>query len=388
MKNKKRGLLLGYGKIRKSSKKTQLLQLVSAIFMVPILLIAFLFSDFSTDIGQAAFLNNKQFIPFVMNQTNYYRNSRPLLLGLYAKGWVGDQNVVDAQLNDLGSWSGVKLTFAGTFTDINEPNYDAAINMQLEKMYSNGYTPFINILPKISAYNYAKGDADQYIRLWARAYKQVVQSDNRVGYIALMPEMNGNWVPYGTDPGNYKLSLIRTQRIFKEEGVPDAAVQWVFAPNGWSTSSNMLEYYYPGDEYIDVIGFSAYNYGYCTYPNYSPQWNSLESITKEYIERIRKMAPSKPIFISQISTSAKENSGINDEAKNQWIRDGYEFLLESLNVRAVIYFNIDDEICDMAIWRTWPTSFAKSYQGYMDIVQSSGIKYMSPSELFKNPILP
>ncbi len=313
---------------------------------------------------------------------------KPLLLGIYPSGWMGDQIVMDNQLNDLSDWSGVKLTFAGTFTDINEPNYDAAINQQLEKVFINGYTPFINILPKIKASDYAAGKADVYIRLWANAYKKVVQGMNRVSYIALMPEMNGNWVPYGYEPEAYKASLIRTQRIFQEEGVPDNSVQWVFAPNGWSTSDHKFEYYYPGDEIIDAIGFSAYNYGYCAYPGYTPNWNTLESITSDYIDRILLMAPEKPIFIAQVATTAKTSTGISDLAKNNWFIEGYSFLANSINVRGIIYFNIDDNICDMAMWRTWSTSLKKSFIGYKEVINNNNFEYASPNEIFLNPILP
>jgi hypothetical protein len=350
-----------------------------------LILNSFLFSySISNTKAQTLDSNFKVFLPIIKNGNLH----KPLLLGLYPKGWMGDQTVMDSQMNGLSDWAEVKLTFAGTFTDINEPNYDAAINQQLDKIYLNGYTPFINILPKMSAYSYAKGDADQFIRLWARAFKEVVSVGNRVAYIALMPEMNGNWVPYGYDPNNYKLSLIRTQRIFKEEGVPENTVRWVFAPNGWSNKDHNFEYYYPGDDIVDAIGFSAYNYGYCAYPGYTPSWNSLESITSEYIDRIVQMAPSKSIFIAQVASSAKTSTGASDSAKNNWFREGYNFLAQAENVRGIIYFNIDDNICDMAMWRTWPTTLTKNYPGYKEVIQSNSFLYMNPTEVFNNPILP
>jgi beta-mannanase len=244
-------------------------------------------------------------------------------------------------------------------------------------------------MTKHTAYEVASGQVDQNIRLWAQWFKRYVEEGkDRMAFIAPMPEMNGNWTSYGLDAGNFKIAFQRIQNIFAEEGVPDDSVRWVFAPNGWSHPDHAFENYYPGDDLVDAVGFSAYNYGYCRYPGYNPVWKTLESVTAEYIGRMRVMAPTKPVFLTQVATSGRTSAGVDDEAKNQWFREGYAYLARTEGVRGAIYFNLDDDICDMAMYRTWSSNFSANYPGYRDAVQGPGFGYLSPADLKGSPLTP
>jgi len=312
---------------------------------------------------------------------------KPIILGLYPTGWMGDQAVVDSQLNDLEDWSEKKITLAGTFIGITETT-DGAINQQLNKIYENGYTPFINIMTDKTAAEFANGNLNKDIILWANKFKQVVDIPGRVAYIALMPEMNGSWVSYKYDPENYKKSMVLLQNIFYSQGIQRDTVKWVFAPNGWSFPDHNFEYYYPGDEFIDVVGFSAYNFGYCPAQAAWPGWISLQSAVEGYIFRAQKMAPEKPIFITQTGTTAFDSNGLNENAKNDWLREGYQYLAAESRIQAILYFNIEDSTCDLAIFRTWPSDYAKFYPGYKDGIQSPVYQYFTPGEIKSGALFP
>jgi hypothetical protein len=322
-----------------------------------------------------AFDSTSVYLPLISKSEQRY-----VLLGLYPTGWMGDQKVIDSQLHSISNWSGKRISIAGTFIGITE-HTEGGINLQLNKIYENGYTPFINIMTNYTAEEYSSGKADFHIIEWAKRFKNVVSLDERIAYIALMPEMNGFWVRYGNDPENYIKSLKLTQRIFREQGVPEESVKWVFAPNGWSYDEHKFENYYPGDGFVDIVSFSSYNFGYCPAQAEWPGWISMQEAVEPYVERFNTLAPDKPIFLAQTGTTAFTGNGLDENAKNQWLKDGYSYLAEDNRIRAIIYFNIEDDKCDLAIYRTWETQYAKFYNGYKEGVQSSVFRYFSPAEL-------
>lgn len=317
----------------------------------------------------------------------YKSRDHELTYGLYSSLWLGTQDNVNKELNALSNFTGKKVSLAGTFTDICEPNYDAAIKMQFEKMYENGYTPFINLMinSKIQDMNM------NCLRLWARNFREVLQKDERVAFIAPLPEMNGNWTRYYSSPEVFKNTFYKIQQTFREENVPINKVLWVFAPNGWSQPQDSFEYYYPGDEFVDVVGFSAYNYGFCKYPGHKGQWLSLEKITDEYIKRMKVMAPSKPIFITQIATSSKTSWGYQQAEKDEWFREGVKYLIDA-KVNGLVYYNRDDQIfdnsslvdiCDLALYRSWQSQFPVTYEGFKDSVNTNQVIYSPTYEYRK-----
>jgi beta-mannanase len=248
-------------------------------------------------------------------------------------------------------------------------------------MWDNGYTPFVNLTVQynsgITAKQIANGQADNVLRNIARTYATMVQHNHRMAFFAPLQEMNSDWVPYGMDPANFKLAYRRIQQIFADEGVPSESIQWVFAPNGWTAPEKPpFEDYYPGDAYVDIVGFSAYNFGYCS-NNSHPAWETPETIFHQYIERFAVLAPSKPIFISQTGTTAYTNQGKSVTAKNQWLTEAYNYLATHPSVRAVIYFNRWDSDCDWSFYQLG----GEQYAGYPQGVANSAYGYVSPFAL-------
>ena len=182
--------------------------------------------------------------------------------------------------------------------------------------------------------------------------------------------MNGFWVPYGLDPTNFILAYQHIQQIFIQEGVSMDEVHWTFAPNGWSRPQHpALEAYYPGDNIVDVVGFSAYNFGYCN----GGVWQDPVTVFGPYLPRIRTMAPDKPIFIAQTASSTSGGS------KDQWLRDAYGYLKDQQGVKAIIYFNLDKE-CDWAFYKTWGSN-QRQYDGYREAVADPAYGYVHPNQI-------
>jgi len=315
-----------------------------------------------------------------------------LITGIYPQGWP-DQNTINNEMKPLDNWlSGVtggrSTSIFGTFLplELRDDYYKGNVETPLTVMWNAGYTPFVNLpTSPYTAQQVAGGVLDSAITKWANSYKIYANSGTRFAYIAPMQEMNGDWVSYGRDPVNYIAAFKNFQRILHDVvKVPRSSVKWVFAPNGWTRPGDpSFEKYYPGDSFVDVTAISAYNFGYCTT---GAIWQEPETVFNpsttngRYLERLRSLAPNKPIFIAQTASTSRKTSGGNDLAEtDRWLRDAYKYLSIQPNVQAVIYFNLTESGrpgCDWPVYKGSTQS-----PGYKTGINSNGYKYISPAEL-------
>lgn len=281
-----------------------------------------------------------------------------VFLGMYTSSAL---QITASEIGEVDSWLSAnglstKVSIAGTFMDIEFPNPDWNIPHDLDAAWDKGAVPFVNLAvgtagtgPR-SAFEVANGDIDDAIRAWARIFANWSHGGAKRAFIAPLQEMNASWVTYGLDPTYYKLAYAHIQEIFRQEGVPDSAVLWVFAPNGWSESGHEFERYYPGDEVVDVVGFSAFNFGACVASGEG--WDTFEIAIEPYLDRIELMAPSKPIFLAQ--TGTVEQGG----DRGKWLMDSFDKLAASPMFQGLIYFNVSKvepgaPSCNPVDWRVY-----------------------------------
>ncbi|KAI9358874.1 glycoside hydrolase superfamily [Zopfochytrium polystomum] len=87
---------------------------------------------------------------------------------------------------------------------------------------------------------------------------QMVDLYNKTGrgiFIRFCPEMNGNWFLYGQKPDQFKATWIRFANIMRANA-PGVALVW--SPNFDLGDGQSYAPYYPGDQYVDWVGLSAY----------------------------------------------------------------------------------------------------------------------------------
>ena len=312
-------------------------------------------------------------------QTALKASKPPVLLGLYTKGFAGEQSVINNELRQIDEWAGKRASIAGMFLDIEDSNPGYNIPVSLELLGQNGYTAFINLKSTHTAAEIARGDIDSNLLQVAQAYRTwLAKGQGRMAFIAPLQEMNIPGERYSLDPENFKLAYQRIQEIFARAGVPSNAVRWVFAPNGWSQQGHEFEKYYPGSARVDVVGFSAYNWGYCSRADWKEWRVKPAELFEPYITRIGKMAPGKPIFLAQTASTSDTQSGSSSSAKDGWFRDAYSYLAAAPGVQAILYFNIDKE-CDWALHR----NNGVSSDGYKEALANPAFGYVSPEELAK-----
>ena len=320
-----------------------------------------------------------------------YRNTAPILLGVYSPAYLGTQSAIDTHLKALDNWSGKKTTLAGMFLDFHDSNPSYNVRVPLELLWDNGYTGFVNLMTNRSAAYIAQGGEDANIHEVAAAFAYwmyLAQQENqqRFVFLAPLPEANiTNGNSYGGDPASFRTAYRRIQDIFADEfskhKVSMDSVSWVFAPNGVDEpGAPTFESYYPGQSRVDIVAFSSYNWGYCVNWAYD-RWQLGSELYQPFVQRMHVLAPGKPIFISQTASTSEYPSPNHYDSgqKSEWFLDAYNYLAGLDGVRAVLYFNIDGE-CDWAFFR----SSSLQYDGYRQVVSSQAFEYLSPVEVFSN----
>jgi len=296
----------------------------------------------------------------------------PLALGMYTSASL---QMASQELHQINSWleqNGVtsRVEMAATYMDFEFPNPEANISYDLDAAWNLGIIPFINLAAGTTdagprtAEDIALGDLDGPIRAWARIYAAWAKARRGNAYIAPLQEMNGYWTPYGLDADNFKRAYYRIQRLFEEEGVPEDAVIWVFAPNGWSPTGHDFERYYPGDAYVDIVAFSAFNYGACSD---HATWETYEVVFEPYLERMRLMAPGKPIFIAQTGTVADGGD------KDAWLVDTFTKFAAFDGLAGILYFNVikqESPACEWVDWRVFDPESGTGSSGFIEALRA------------------
>ncbi|MBX3140840.1 MAG: hypothetical protein KF875_08810 [Trueperaceae bacterium] len=179
------------------------------------------------------------------------------------------------------------------------------------------------------------GAYDAYIREWAHG----VRAAAGTVYVRIFPEMNGEWTPWNGDPEGLKRAWRHIVELFAAEDATN--VRWVFSPNVTDeprTPENAMERYYPGDDYVDVLGLDGYNWGE-TKPLIG--WRSYEDVFKDGYARITRLG-GQPLWLAEVASAEGEKAG----DKAAWVDD----MLNSTafpRVEAIVWFNEDKE----ADWR-------------------------------------
>ena len=317
-------------------------------------------------------------------------------LGIYFKKYWSKEAVKDS-LPVVDQNVGKKHTSVGWFINLEDVAFTLPVTYlpgnpffeQLEALWQGGYVSFVNLGSNATAAAIVNGDRDSEIGYAAEFYKAWVSfGEGRKAMIAPLQEMNGDWTTYGKNStsAEYKQAYLHILQIFAEKGVTRDQIWWVFAPNGWNAPTipeRAFENYYPGDNVVDIVGFSSYNYGWCpSTAAISGKWESYAEIFDPYINRMMVMAPGKPIIIAETATTAYYAENTTDtQHKNQWLIENYNYIADHPQVIGLYYFSFstfDGYSCDFEI-NNGDTYFS----GYQEGAANPAYLYFSATELNK-----
>ena len=290
-------------------------------------------------------------------------------------GLYSDDYDTAPDLNGVGAAAGQKVTFGGTFHDVAENEGVQTTGFSntktiLESVWSAQATPFANVGVKASAASIAAGNHDAAIATWVLHVKQFLDmGGSRSVIVAPLQEHNGTWVQYGCNPAGFKTAYRKFVDAFAAAGIGQDQVRFAWAPNGaTSAGCGTLADYYPGDDIVDVISISAYNFGSCFS---GASYQTPAQAFDPYLDEIRQTVNStKPFMIAQ-SASPRPSCGGN---QSTWARTMIEHLDADPNVVGFVWFNFNKSW--ETDWRVWTGSSLTS--GWTQAVNAGHTAYQWP----------
>lgn len=266
----------------------------------------------------------------------------PLLVGAYVDDWAGDA------LRDVNE-KGQPISIGGLFHSVDENNDYSRVPDQsdrtgwlLERSWQQGATPFSNLQVDATAAEIAAGYQDAALVNWiGHVYEWLARGEGRRLTIAPLQEMNGVWTPYGcyesdgqvvAEHSAYREAFRRVHALITDQLDP-ALVQVAWAPNNESSfGCGTLADFYPGSEYVDVVGLSAFNFGDAPVGGW---WRAPGELITPAADALRRLAPDKPYVLAQTGSSDVGGD------KAQWIVDLYSVVDRDPNLVGLIWFDLD-----------------------------------------------
>jgi len=256
-------------------------------------------------------------------------SSTAVLWGAYA----GDQTT-DAANFELQV--GHKMNLQTVFVDLSSnpfPSQFGATVRDQGKTLIIFWEPYNVTLDQI-----AGGSLDSYIKQFATAAKTY----GGPVILAPLPEMNGDWDPWGGTIGtNSPAKVITAWKRIHDLFAGVTNVKFGWAVNNESvpdTANNQLENYYPGDAYVDYVGVDGFNFG--------DPWQSFSQVFDGSLARLIKY--NKPIYI--FSFACAESS-----QKPAWITNTLTVQIPKYpQIVGWVWFNQNKE----QNWLVWSDSAA------------------------------
>lgn len=224
-----------------------------------------------------------------------------------------------------------------------------------------------------SAAEVASGVYDtQYIRFF-----EAVKETKAKFLFRTMHEMNGSWFSWSGDPESFKKAWVHIYELSRKAGLDNSNILFIFSVNSedlpsleegviggemifctpklrLETLCKALEDYYPGDEYVDMMGLSLYNWGRGR-PESWAHWNNFYTLFDNRSSDIypRLQSYKKPIFLDEVGTTAVDFKGdwtfdkvvkaYEDDfgRKDYWIAQMREQIKRFPEIVGAMYFNRD-----------------------------------------------
>ena len=169
------------------------------------------------------------------------------------------------------------------------------------------------------------GDFDTIIENWADS----LRAFNAPIMMRFAHEMNGKWYPWGVEvngntPELYIQAWRHVHNIFTDHGADN--VSWVWSPNLVRENSRYkLSEFYPGDEYVDLMGLVGYGI---------TNKDTYESVFGASLEQLKAIS-SKSILITETAGSAR----LRDRAA--WIKSFFANLAKDKQIIGFVWFQAD-----------------------------------------------
>lgn len=270
---------------------------------------------------------------------SFYTNTTPLYWGFGIEGFP----IQEQQILDLKQETGIQPQFIEFYFqwDISNESSSSLLST-LDAIWNLGAVPCITwepIIYKQSSWHtipfedIIQGKYDDYLSTSAKA----IRTFNEPVIIRFAHEMNLQQYHWGTketlygpsSPDIYIQMFRYLVDYFRQENAQN--VLWAFCPNVDSIPNepwNQATHYYPGDNYVDILGMDGYNWENphrSFYDIFSPLHSELKNLNNHL-----------PIFVFE-TASANE-----DTKRKNWIKEALK-TSKKWNLQAFIWFHVDKE---------------------------------------------
>jgi hypothetical protein len=211
------------------------------------------------------------------------------------------------------------------------------------------------------------GQYDAYLAQMAQEIKEW----KKPLIIRFAQEMNLNRYHWGTTEEQFGpqsseiyINMFRyVVNFFRNQEVNN--VLWAFCPNVDSIPNqpwNKAQAYYPGDDYVDILGMDGYNWAMTPELakekniSWTKPWLSFAQLFQNLYHELKQIAPSKPILVFE---TASVNQGTNK--KSLWIKEALH-TAKNWEIVGIIWFQAKKE----EDWRIHQEDYA-----YVPLVRSA-----------------
>lgn len=274
--------------------------------------------------------------------------SGKIYFGAFPDFGGSEDSVTTQRIKDFESIAQKKILWAMFSDNWFKPGGISYPKQKIHTIYSNGTLPYVRFMPrsneeqfipetKYSLQNIIDGKFDKALHQWAKDAK----ADGIQLLADFAVEPNGDWFGwsgvfngggtkdgygdpnYPDGPERYRDAYRHIIDIFRDEGVNN--ITWFFhynyessPPNEW----NQPKYYYPGDNYIDWIGFSLYGA-----QTIDENWEDLKFSTQlqDYSNSFNAINTHRPVALLEFGVT----DGHPDGNKSAWLQDAFSTILNN-----------------------------------------------------------
>jgi beta-mannanase len=129
--------------------------------------------------------------------------------------------------------------------------------------------------------------------------------------------------------------------VFAAQGVTN--VVWVWTTTGYSGRYSTIRSLYPGDSYVDWIGYDPYNFDTCLNP--SGSWRSLQSTIDPMYQWLESNGfGNKPFILPEWGTVTNPN---DPSAAGNWYSQAPSVFASHPNIKAAVQWNDSFGSCNV-----------------------------------------
>lgn len=278
---------------------------------------------------------------------NYIKNSEDLKWGIFQPDYLEE----NSELNTIENGINYQFEFLLWYTGFQKEYDSTKVRGFLDKAYKDNKIVELTLQPMLvheegnDLFRVLNGEYDDFLDAYV---KDIVDFQHPVLF-RFANEMNGDWCEYS----GYRMSL--DTKLYREmykyiysffEKYQADNVIWVWNPNGKSFPNfkwNYEEMYYPGNNYVDLLGLTLYNTG-----NFydGEEWKEFgELYDNLYHNSLKKY--DMPFMITEFASAT---AGGN---KQKWIQDMLNHIEKYSNIKIAVWWNHADYSSNGEIARSY-----------------------------------